>query len=97
MNALRLAEMKNKIVLVGTTAPGLMDMRSTPVGEVYPGVEVHANMISGILNQNVKQNPPYVLGANVLLLLVIGVALAILLPILSPIYGTLLVGGRAAV
>ena len=87
------AEMKNRIVLVGTTAPGLMDMRSTPVGEVYPGVEVHANMISGILNQDVKQNPPYVLGANVLLLLVIGLVLAVLLPILSPIYGTLLSAG----
>jgi adenylate cyclase len=84
------ADMQNKIVLVGTSAPGLMDMRSTPVGEVYPGVEVHANMISGILNQDIKQNPPYVLGANVLFLLIIGVALAILLPLLSPIYGTLL-------
>jgi adenylate cyclase len=87
------ADMQNKIVLVGTSAPGLMDMRSTPVGEVYPGVEVHANMISGILNQDVKQNPPYVLGANVLFLLIIGVALAILLPLLSPIYGTLLSAG----
>jgi len=87
------AEMKNRIVLVGTSAPGLMDMRSTPVGEVYPGVEVHANMISSILNQNVKQNPPYVLGANVLLLLIIGVVLVILLPLLSPLYGTLLAAG----
>jgi adenylate cyclase len=87
------ADMRNKIVLVGTTAPGLMDMRSTPVGEVYPGVEVHANMISGILDQDVKQNPSYVLGANVLLLLIIGVALVVLLPILSPIYGTLFSAG----
>ena len=88
-----LADLQNKIVLVGTTAPGLLDMRSTPVGEVYPGVEVHANMISGILNQDIKQNPPYVLGANVVLLLVTGVALAILLPLLSPMYGTLLAAG----
>ena len=88
-----LAELQGKIVLVGTSAPGLMDMRSTPVGEVYPGVEVHANMISGILDQDVKQNPPYVLGANVLLLLVVGVVLAVLLPLLSPMYGTLLSAG----
>jgi adenylate cyclase len=87
------ADLQNKIVLVGTSAPGLMDMRSTPVGEVYPGVEIHANMISGILNQDIRQNPPYVLGANVMLLLVVGVVLAILLPILSPIQGTLLSGG----
>lgn len=86
-------DMRNKIVLVGTSAPGLMDMRSTPVGEIYPGVEVHANMISGILNQDIKQNPPYVLGANVLILMVIGAALAVLLPLLSPVYGTLLSAG----
>lgn len=88
-----LTDIQNKIVLVGTSAPGLMDMRSTPVGEVYPGVEVHANMISGILSQNIKQNPSYVLGANVLLVLLVGVALSILLPILSPIRGTLLSAG----
>ncbi|MDO8988226.1 MAG: adenylate/guanylate cyclase domain-containing protein [Sideroxyarcus sp.] len=88
-----LADMQNKIVLVGTTAAGLMDLRSTPVGEIYPGVEIHANMISGILNQNIKQNPPYVLGANVSLLLVIGVALSLLLPMLSAIRATLLSAG----
>ena len=88
-----LNDLQHKIVLVGTSAPGLMDMRSTPVGEVYPGVEVHANMISGILNQDVKQSPPYVLGANVVILLVIGLTLVALLPLLSPIYGTLLSGG----
>jgi adenylate cyclase len=84
------AELRDKIVLVGTTAPGLMDMRATPVGEVYPGVEVHASMISGILDQDVKHSPPYAPGANVLLLLVMGVSLAFLLPMLSPVYGTAL-------
>ncbi len=84
------AALQNKIVLIGTSAPGLMDMRSTPVGEVYPGVEVHANMISGILSQDIKQHPPYMLGANVVLLLLIGVSLSVLLPLLSPVRGMLL-------
>ena len=79
------ASLKNKIVLIGTTAPGLMDMRATPVAEVYPGVEVHANMISGILDQKVKEYPAYMLGAEVVWLLLIGGALSFLLPILSPI------------
>ncbi len=78
-------KLKNKIVLVGTTAPGLMDMRATPVAEVYPGVEVHANMISGILDQKVKEQPAYMLGAEVVWLLLIGGTLSFLLPILSPI------------
>ena len=77
--------LKDKIVLIGTTAPGLLDMRATPVAEVYPGVEVHANMIAGILDQNLKEKPPYMLGAEVLWLLLIGIALSFLLPTLSPV------------
>jgi adenylate cyclase len=80
-----LEKLKGKIVLVGTTAPGLLDMRSTPVSEVYPGVEVHANMIAGILDQNLKQQPAYMLGAEVLWLLLVGIALSVLLPLLTPI------------
>ncbi|HEY0666377.1 MAG TPA: adenylate/guanylate cyclase domain-containing protein [Gallionella sp.] len=79
------AQLKDKIVLVGTTAPGLMDMRATPVAEVYPGVEVHANMISGILDQRLKERPAYMLGAEVVWLLLIGVSLSFLLPLLSPL------------
>ena len=78
------AQLKGKIVLVGTTAPGLLDMRSTPVSEVYPGVEVHANMIAGMLDQDLKQQPAYMLGAEVLWLLLVGVTLSVLLPMLSP-------------
>ena len=77
--------LKDKIVLVGTTAPGLLDMRATPVAEVYPGVEVHANMIAGILDQHIKERPPYMLGAEVVWLLLIGIALSFLLPTLSPV------------
>ena len=80
-----MARLKDRIVLVGTTAPGLLDMRATPVAEVYPGVEVHANMISGILDQNLKERPAYMIGAEVVWLLFIGIALSFLLPTLSPV------------
>jgi adenylate cyclase len=78
-------QLKDKIVLIGTTAPGLMDLRATPVAEVYPGVEVHANMIAGILDQNLKAKPAYMLGVEVLWLLLIGFALSFLLPKLGAI------------
>jgi adenylate cyclase len=77
-------QLKDKIILVGTTAPGLLDLRSTPVGEAYPGVEIHASMISGILDHNLKERPAYMLGAEVVWLLLIGIALAFLLPLLTP-------------
>ena len=86
------SQLKDKIVLVGTTAPGLMDMRSTPVAEVYPGVEVHANMISGILDQNLKERPAYMLGAEVTWLLLIGITMSLLLPQLSAANAILLSG-----
>jgi adenylate cyclase len=43
---------KDKIVLVGATATGIGDLRTTPFGTLdYPGVEIHANVIDNILNQ----------------------------------------------
>lgn len=83
------AELKGKIAIVGTTAPGLLDLRATPVDAVYPGVEVHANMIAGMLDGNIKQRPPYVVGAEFSLLLVTGLILALLLPVLNPLRLTL--------
>ena len=81
--------LKGKIALVGTTAPGLLDLRSTPVDNVYPGVEVHANLIAGMLDRNIKLKPPYMLGAEVLLLFIGGVALSLLIPMLAPLWATL--------
>lgn len=87
----------NAIVLVGTTAPGLMDLRATPVESVYPGVEVHANMIAGILDQNIKDHPPYTLGAEFLMLTLSGLLMAFLLPRLTPLWATALTLGMLSV
>ncbi len=80
-----LDDLKGKIILVGTTAPGLLDLRATPVEAVYPGVEVHANMIGGMIDHNIKQKPPYVVGAEFILLIIAGVSMAMLLPMLNPL------------
>jgi adenylate cyclase len=81
-------QLKGKLALVGTTAQGLQDLRSTPVESVYPGVEVHANLIAGMLNRALKSKPGYILGAEVAFLLVGGVALSILIPGLSALWAT---------
>ncbi len=85
-----LGDLKEKIVLVGTTAPGLNDLRAAPVASVYPGVEIHANLIAGMLDGNIKQRPPYVLGAEVVLLLLSGFGMAFLLPMVNPLRATVL-------
>lgn len=42
-------EIENKIVLLGTSAAGLLDLRATPFESIFPGVEVHANVIDNIM------------------------------------------------
>ena len=75
--------LRDKIVLVGTTAPGLLDLRVTPVGETYPGVETHANVISGLLENRLFVKPDYAAGYEVVMLLVAGLTLAFVLPLFS--------------
>jgi adenylate cyclase len=84
-------ELKDKIVIVGTSAQGLLDLRSTPVREDYPGVEVHANLITGFLDQSIMHKPNYVLAISVLTVLLIGIPFAVLLPRLSALYSTIAV------
>ena len=77
------ASLKDRIVLLGTTAPGLLDLRVTPVGETYPGVETHANVISGFLDGKVFVKPDYAVGFEVVILFIAGLILALSLPMLS--------------
>jgi adenylate cyclase len=81
-------QLKGKIALVGTTAPGLFDLRSTPVDSVYPGVEIHANLIAGMLDKQLKERPPFTKGAEVILLVLGGITLAVLIPMLSALWAT---------
>ncbi|SAK78119.1 periplasmic sensor signal transduction histidine kinase [Caballeronia hypogeia] len=79
-----------KIVLIGTTAPGLMDQRTTPVGEVYPGVEVNANLISGMLDGAIRFQPPFAATLQMLALVIAGLAMIFLWPWHIPARATLL-------
>ena len=81
--ALAPGELKGKIVLVGATAPGLQDLRSTPVDAVFPGVEVHANIISGLLDRRLLVVPDYAAGYELVTLLAAGLLLAFGLSLLS--------------
>jgi adenylate cyclase len=78
-----------KIALVGTTAPGLMDQRTTPVGEVYPGVEVNANLIAGMLDGTIRFEPPFAAALQASMLVLAGLAMIFLWPWRSPARATL--------
>ncbi|GJH14014.1 adenylate/guanylate cyclase domain-containing protein [Caballeronia novacaledonica] len=78
-----------KIALIGTTAPGLMDQRTTPVGEVYPGVEVNANLIGGMLDGTIRFEPPFAAALQASLLVLAGLAMIFLWPWHIPARATL--------
>jgi adenylate cyclase len=70
------ASLAGRIVLVGFTAPGLVDLRATPVAQAYPGVEVHASLIAGMLDGRIPAQPAWIPAAQALLLAAMGVAMA---------------------
>lgn len=81
--------LQDALVLIGTTAHGLFDLRATPVEEVYPGVEIHANLLSGILDNRFLAQPAYTLGAELFILAATGLLMLALLLWLSPFWATL--------
>ena len=87
------ASLAGKLVIVGTTAPGLLDLRVTPVGEAYPGVETHANILSMLLDGRGLVRPDYEAGYTAITTLLAGVLLALCLPLLSVPAGVLLTLG----
>lgn len=75
--------LKGRIVLLGTTAPGLLDLRATPVGEAYPGVETHANVLTALMDGRLVARPDYAAGYELVVLLLAGLVLAFGLPVVG--------------
>lgn len=69
-------KLKEKIILIGTTAAGLKDLRTAPLGLDYPGVEMHANVIASILDGDVKQRSDSTRGFEVIQVCLIGLLLS---------------------
>ena len=98
-------ELRGKIALLGASAPGLHDLRTTPLEATFPGVEIHANIIQGILDRTIMHQPGYTPALEFILVLILGLALIFLLPPLSPLAGlivtssllTILVAGNLAI
>ena len=86
--------LQGAVVLVGTSAAGLRDIRVTPVGASFDGVEIHANLVAGLLEGHFKQHPRYVQGFELLQLLTMAllVTWAVMRgPLLTACLGTLLI------
>lgn len=66
------AQLKGKYVWVGTTAPGLMDLKPTPMGKTYPGMEIHATFLDNFLSGDfIRECPMHIAMAFMLLFAVV--------------------------
>ena len=80
------ATLKGAIVLVGASAPGLLDLRATPVEKEYIGVEAHANVVSGLLDGTIRYVPtsaPRIEAGTLLLLALVTAVLLARSPLTS--------------
>lgn len=76
---------EGKVALVGASLPGHMDLRNTPVQETFAGVEIHANVVNGVLKNEFVQ--PTDATSNLIALLVICILLGIVVSLpKKPLY-----------
>jgi len=90
---------RGRLVLIGTSATGLLDVKTTPVDPAMPGVEVHAQILENVLTKSFLSNPNYAIGAELILAIVLGLAVIVAAPILPAAIvlalGALLIVGLA--
>ena len=77
------ADIEGKIILVGTSAPGLLDLRATPVDAAVPGIDIHAQVLEHLLTGNFLERPDYAMALEEFVIIVLGIMLASVLPRVS--------------
>jgi adenylate cyclase len=73
---------RGKLVLIGTSAIGLLDLRTTPLDSVIPGVEVHAQVIENVFSNAMLSAPSWAIGAEVVTAVALGLAIIVAAPML---------------
>ena len=71
-----------RVVLIGTSAIGLLDLKTTPLDAAIPGVEVHAQILESVLSKSSLVNPNYAIGAELAIAVLFGLAIIIAAPML---------------
>jgi len=77
-------KISGKLVLVGTSAVGLSDLKTTPADAAMPGVEVHAQLIESILTNTTLNAPNYALPLELVIAAIMGLITIVLVPRLGP-------------
>ena len=80
-------KLNGKMVIVGATATGIYDLRVTPFGAVYPGVEIHATVIDNILHQHFLIHSGWTKFLDVCLIIVAGLIMGFAVPRVKAVAG----------
>ncbi|AWN44379.1 adenylate/guanylate cyclase domain-containing protein [Methylobacterium durans] len=72
-----------KIVLIGTSAIGLLDNKTTPVDRIIPGVEIHAQVLESVLTRATLSYPSYAIVVEVLLAIAVSAGIIAFAPVLG--------------
>ncbi len=83
------SEIEGRIVLVGATAIGIYDMRVTPFDGIFPGVEIHANVIDNILGDDFMKLSDWPVIYEIGLILFFGIFLSFVMPRLNAFYASI--------
>ena len=83
-------EIAGRIVLIGASAPGLFDLRATPLDTVIAGVEIHAQAIEQIIAGSMLHRPDLSTGLEVVFTTLAGLLLAFLVRQAGPISGAIM-------
>src|ERR1700716_897898 len=78
-------KIKGKLVLLGTSAAGLNDIKTTPVDPAMPGVEIHAQVLESALTRAVLSQPNYGIAIEFCAALVLGILEIAFTPLFGPI------------
>src|SRR5262245_25507108 len=78
------AQIAGKIIFVGSSAPALFDLRTTPLDAALPGVEVHAQIVEHILSSQTLARPDIAEAVEEFAIVGLGMLLAFLMLRLSP-------------
>lgn len=77
--------LSGRLGLIGTSAVGLLDIKSTPLDATIPGVEIHAQLLETILTGQYLVRPNYAIGAELTAMVVVALFIILLVPILGAI------------
>jgi adenylate cyclase len=84
---------EGKFVLIGTSAYGLMDLRSNPYDNIVPGIEIHATLIDNLLNGDMLMRPDWIELAEIAMIFTLSFSVFYLLTRLKPLALFVIFGG----